>query len=104
MRIFLALSMFPDVGSMSRVGKVQWAVKTKSLFSVAIADLGIVPGSKVHRDVLSALLKAVSDRLQIEEEKLEGPCSRTEKADTSDRVQKHGNLSKWADDGRFPST
>ena len=88
---------------MSRVGKVQWAVKTKSLFSVAIADLGIVPGSKVHRDVLSALMKAVSDRLQIEEEKSDGPSfERTRQI----RVTESNSMvisGKWADDGRLPS-
>ena len=54
-RIFLAQSMLPDVGSMSRVGKAQWAVKTKSFFSVAIADVGIGSGSQLHRDALNRL-------------------------------------------------
>ena len=83
-RIFLAKSMLPDVGSMNCADKVHWAVKTKAAFSVAIANLGITAGTQ-HGDVLSGLMKAVSDRLQIEKKKEKGPCSLTEKAGTSDR-------------------
>ena len=84
-RIFLAKSMLPDVGSMNCADKVHWAVKTKAAFSVAIANLGITAGAQQHGDVLSGLMKAVSARLQIEKKKEEGPCSLTEKAGTSDR-------------------
>ena len=83
-RIFLAKSMLPDLESMNCADKVHWAVKTKAAFSVAIANLGITAGTQ-HGDVLSGLMKAVSDRLQIEKKKEKGPCSLTEKAGTSDR-------------------
>ena len=84
-RIFLAKSMLPDVGSMNCADKVHWAVKTKAAFSVAIANLGITAGTQQHGDVLSGLMKAVSHRLQIETKKQKFPCSLTQKAGTSDR-------------------
>ena len=84
-RIFLAKSMLPDVGSMNCADKVHWAVKTKAAFSVAIANLGITAGTQQHGDVLSGLMKAVSHRLQIETKKEKFPCSLTQKAGTSDR-------------------
>ena len=83
-RIFLAKSMLPDVGSMNCADKVHWAVKTKAAFSVAIANLGITAGTQ-HGDVLSGLMKAVSDRLLIGKEKEKELCSQTGKMGTSDR-------------------